>query len=94
MTVERVGPPDPVSNVKKTQKAQQTRKQEKTDSISLSEEARSKAEVYTATEIAQKSPDIRMDRVEEVKRRLQDPSYLSDEVLEETAEKLMEAFGL
>lgn len=92
MTVERVGPVDPVPNLKKTQKTQQTRNQDKTDSISLSEEARSKAEVYTATEIAQRSPDVRLDRIEEVKKKLEDPSYLSDEVIEATAEKLMEEF--
>lgn len=94
MTIERVGPPDPVSNVKKTQRVQQSKKQEKTDSIHLSEEARSKAEVYSATESAQKAPDVRIDRVEEVKKKLQDPSYMSEEVLEETAKKILESFGL
>ena len=94
MTIERIGPPDSVSNIKKTQKTQTAKKQQKTDSISVSAEARSKAEVYAATETTQKTPDVRLDRIEEVKKKLQDPMYLSDEVIEETAKKILDAFGL
>ena len=54
----------------------------------------SKAEVYSVTESAQKAPDVRLDRVEEVKKKLQDPSYMSDEIIEETAKRILESFDL
>ena len=35
-----------------------------------------------------------MDRVEEVKAKLQDPSYIDDKVKGEVADKIMDMFGL
>ena len=82
MTVERIGPLDPASNVKKTEKPAKLKAKSDVDSINVSEEARSKAEVFKALEAAKTAPDVRMDRVEEVRRKLQDPSYPSQEVIE------------
>ena len=47
MTIDRVGAPDPLSNLNKTQKTSRT-KRAKSDAIEVSEEAKSKAEVYKA----------------------------------------------
>jgi len=77
MTVERIGPLDPASNVNKTEKPAKLKAKSDVDSINVSEEARSKAEVFKALEAAKAAPDVRMDRVEEVRRKLQDPSYPS-----------------
>jgi negative regulator of flagellin synthesis FlgM len=35
-----------------------------------------------------------MDRVEEIKRKLEDPTYITDKMIEEVAEKLMEQFNI
>jgi negative regulator of flagellin synthesis FlgM len=94
MTVERIGPLEPASNIQKTEKPSRLRAKDGTDSINLSEEARSRSEIFKATEAAKTAPDMRLDRVEEVKRKLQDPSYPSEEVIEKTAEGVMKAFGL
>jgi negative regulator of flagellin synthesis FlgM len=94
MTIERVGLPDPVSKYDKATKPQRATKKESKDSISFSADAKAKAEIYNATENVKMSPDIRMDRVEEVKRKLQDPTYISDKLIEEVAEKLMEHFNI
>jgi negative regulator of flagellin synthesis FlgM len=87
MTVERIGPLEPASNIQKTEKPARVRSKGGADSINVSEEARSRSEIF-------KAPDTRPDRVAEVKRKLQDPSYPSDEVIEKTAEGVMKAFGL
>ena len=92
MTVERVNVPDPISKYNKTNKAQKTEKRERKDSISFSEDAKSKAEIYNATETAKMSPEIRSSKVEEIKKKLQDPTYITQKVIEELAEKLMEHF--
>jgi negative regulator of flagellin synthesis FlgM len=94
MTVERIGPLDPASNVKKTDKPAKAKTKSEVDSINVSEEARSKAEVFKAMESAKTAPSLRADRVEEVKRKLQDPSYPSAEVIEKTADEILKSFGI
>jgi negative regulator of flagellin synthesis FlgM len=94
MTVERIGPLDPTSNVKKAEKPSKLKSKSGVDSINVSEEARSRAEVFKATQAAKAAPDVRVDRVEEVKRKLQDPSYPSQEVIEQTADEILKSFGV
>jgi len=94
MTVERVGPPDPISRFNKTHKAERPAKRQDKDSVHVSEDAKMKAEIYTATEQVKMSPDVRLDRVEEVKRKLEDPNYISDEVIDKVAEKLMDQLNI
>jgi negative regulator of flagellin synthesis FlgM len=94
MTVERIGPLDPASNVKKAEKPSPLRMKGKPDSINVSEEARSKSEVLKAAEAARSAPSLRADRVEEVKRKLQDPSYPSQEVIEKVADEILKTFGV
>ncbi len=94
MTVERVGPPDHISNLKKTERSDPSRKSGKSDSINVSQEAKSKAEIYTATEYAKAAPDVRADRIAEVKKKLADPNYPTSKAVEKTADKLLELFGL
>ena len=94
MTVERIGPLDPASNVNKTEKPAKLKTKSEVDSINVSEEARSKAEVLKAMQAAKTAPNIRLDRVEEVKRKLQDPSYPSQEVIEKAADEILKSFGI
>ncbi len=94
MTIERVGLPDPISKYNKAAKPQKATKKESTDSISFSKDAKAKAEIYSAAENVKMSPDIRMDRVEEMKRKLEDPTYITEKMIEEVAEKLMEQFNI
>jgi len=94
MTVERIGPLDPTSNIKKTEKPSKPKAKSDVDSINVSQEARSKAEVFKAMETAKTAPDVRVDRVAEVKRKLQDPSYPSQEDIEKTADGILKSFGI
>ena len=92
MTVERVGFPDPVSKPKKTERPARAEKTSAADSINVSVGAKEKAEIYNATEVAKSAPDLRMDRIEEVKKKLDDPTYITNEVISELADRLMEVF--
>ena len=94
MTIERVGPLDPIQNLKKSGKSKRPENKNAADSISLSPEAKLKSEIYNAVEIARSTPDIRADRVEEVRRKLQDPNYITEKVVDELADKLMELFDI
>ena len=94
MTVERIGPLDPPTNAKKADKASKLKTKSDVDSINVSEEARSKSEVLKTLETARTAPDVRADRVAEVKRKLQDPTYPSQEVIEKTADEILKNFGV
>lgn len=94
MTIEKLGPINPVSKFNKTEKVEKPSKHDKSDSISFSEEAKSKGEVYKVSEQVKLTPEIRQDRIDEVKKKLQDPSYIDDKVVEIVAEQVMDLFQL
>ena len=94
MTIDRLGPVDPVSKFNKTEKAAQTKKKAKPDSIDVSSEAKTMGEIYKATEEVKLSPDVRQAKIDEVKEKLKDPSYISDKVLESVAESIMDVFKI
>ena len=92
MTIERINVPDPISTLKKADNTAKINKTTEKDSVNLSEEAKLKADIYNATETVKLSPEVRADRVEEVKKKLQDPSYISDKIVETVAERIMKYF--
>ena len=94
MTIEKLGPINPVSKFNKTEKVEKPSTKDKSDSISFSEEAKSKGEVYKVSEEVKLTPEIRQDRIDEVKKKLQDPSYIDDKVVEVVAEQVMDLFQL
>jgi negative regulator of flagellin synthesis FlgM len=94
MTIDRLGPVDPISKYKSTAKASRTSYVQGKDSIDVSDEAKAKAELMRAAEIVRSSPDIREDRVAEVKKRLEDPNYINDKVKGLVADRVMDMLGL
>ena len=94
MTIDRLGPVDPVSKYNNTSKTSRTSYVQGKDSIDVSDEAKAKAELLQAIEVVRSSPDIREDRVEEVKRRLQDPNYINDQIKGLVADRIMDMFGV
>ena len=94
MTIDKLGPIDSISKYNKTEKVSRPEQKKPSDSISFSEEAKSKGEVYRATEEAKLAPEVRMDRVEEVKKKLEDPSYIDEKVVESVADSVLDLFGV
>ena len=92
MTIDRIGFIDPVQPGKKPGGANQTRETPIIDSISISSEAVEKAEMYRVRDIVAAAPELRTDRIEELKAKINDPSYLSSEVIGATADKLINVF--
>jgi negative regulator of flagellin synthesis FlgM len=94
MTIDKIGSIDPIQPEKKPGRANQVRGIPKSDSISISQEAVEKAELYRAKELAAAAPDVRAEKVAELKVKINDPSYLNDQVISATADKLIDAlFG-
>lgn len=94
MTINKIGPTDPVNRPSKTNKVNQSVKPNTKESISVSKSAIDKAELIKTAGIVNNTPDIRTDKVEEIKAKLKDPNYINDKVINSVAEKIMEDFGL
>ena len=94
MTIDRVSSIDPIQPNKKPGRASQVNQTPGADSINISSEAVEKAELYQLKELANAAPDIRADKVEELKAKINDPAYLNNEVIGATADRLIDAlFG-
>jgi negative regulator of flagellin synthesis FlgM len=94
MTIDRINPLDPIQPGKKPGRTGQVSKDVTPDSISLSSEAVEKAELYRAMELVSAAEDLRADRIAELKKKINDPSYIDDAVIKTTADRIMDAFGL
>jgi negative regulator of flagellin synthesis FlgM len=94
MTIDRIGPIDPLQPGKKPGRSGQVSQNAKTDSISLSSEAVEKGELYQAKELIFAASDVRAERIQEMKSKINDPSYINDTILKATADKIMESFGI
>jgi negative regulator of flagellin synthesis FlgM len=94
MTIDRIGSIDPIQPGKKFGRTSHVNEANKADSIDISSEAQEKAEIYRVQELAAAAPEIRTDKVAELKEKINDPSYINDRVINATAEKLMDTlFG-
>ena len=64
------------------------------DSVSISKEAKEMADAYYLKQVAAETPDVRADRIAEIKAKIQDPNYLNSAVIASAADHLMESFGI
>jgi negative regulator of flagellin synthesis FlgM len=94
MTVDRIGSLDPIQPGKKPGRSDQVSKREASDSISLSSEALEKSDLHQAKELIFSAADVRAERIQEMKSKLNDPSYINETILKATADKIMDAWGL
>jgi negative regulator of flagellin synthesis FlgM len=94
MTIDRIGYVDPIQPNKKPGRAEPVQKGDRTDSISLSPEAKEKAEIYQVVELIKSAPDLDDARIAELREKINDPAYLNQQVINATAEKILSAFGL
>ena len=94
MMVERVGSLDPIQPGKKVAKNEAIRPGLESDSVAVSSEAVEKGDLYRAIELVSSADDVRMDRIAELKSRINDPAYLNEKLISDTADRIMTAFGL
>jgi len=94
MTIDRLGPLDPLSKFNKTDKPEKSAQETTADTVAVSEEARHSAALRQTADIVRSATDVRMDRVEEVKAKLQKPDYINDAVVKMVADRLLEVFGI
>jgi negative regulator of flagellin synthesis FlgM len=93
MTIDRVGHVDPIPPGKKAGRSADVRGDAKSDSINLSSEAMEKSELYRVSELVAAAPDVRSDRIAELKEKINDPQYLNERIIDATADKILQSFG-
>ena len=94
MMVERIGPLDPIQPGNKPGKSDPLRGGDRTDTISLSPEAKEKAELYQVVELIKSAPDLDEFQINTLREKINDPAYLNERTISATADRIMDAFGL
>jgi negative regulator of flagellin synthesis FlgM len=94
MTIDRIGPPEPIQPGKKPGRGESVKASDRSDSINLSSEALEKSDLYQAIGLVASAPDVRAERIAELKAKINDPAYINERLLDATADKIMDAFGL
>ena len=89
MTINKIGSIEPIQPGRKPERNNQVSGGLKTDTISISSEAQEKAELLRAREIAAAAPEVRAERIAELKIKINDPSYLNDRIINATADNLI-----
>jgi len=64
------------------------------DTAEISSEAKQLAEEAKLRSILDKTPDVRQDKIDEVKAKLQNGDYNNEEIMNAVAEKLMKVLGI
>lgn len=92
MMIDKIGGINPLNNVQKSRRTEDSNRVDfGRDSISVSSEAR---EMYFLKQVAAETPDVRADKVAEIREKIKDPSYLNDAVIMSTADRILDAYGL
>jgi negative regulator of flagellin synthesis FlgM len=90
MTIDRLNSVDPIRDPQKPSSGGKAGRAVGGDSISISQDAAKKAELYTALEVAKAAPEVRADRVAELKAKINEPAYMSDAVIGMTADRILD----
>lgn len=93
MTIDKLNGIEPVKNVRTVHKVQKPEKLELSDTIQVSAEAQKFAEVHFALEAVKKVPDVREDKIAEVTKKLEDPVYMDEALLNNVADKILDEYG-
>jgi negative regulator of flagellin synthesis FlgM len=94
MTIGRIDSPEPVQPGRKPGQANRAVPAERSDTIDVSSEAVERSELYRMAELAASAPDVREDRIAELRQKINDPSYIDNRVLDATADAIMGLFGI
>jgi negative regulator of flagellin synthesis FlgM len=91
MTIGRTGPIEPTRPLNEGGKGAPAGKIAKTDvTVNISKEALKKADWLNAIEIVSAAPDVRADRVAELKAKVNDPAYITETLLNGAVDRVID----
>jgi negative regulator of flagellin synthesis FlgM len=90
MVIEKIGNINNITETKKGKPVSSKKEDTKTDSVQISSEGKQAAETAKNTQIIKDTPDIRIDKVKDIKQRIQNGTYdfNDNKVLEMVADKI------
>ena len=84
---------DPIQPGSKPGKSDQLRGGDRSDSISLSPEAKEKAELYQVVELIKSVPELDDAQIIALREKINDPAYING-TISATADRILDAFGV
>jgi negative regulator of flagellin synthesis FlgM len=94
MAIDKIGPINNYNNLNKVNKTANLKKTDASDSVNISKEAAELAENNKILEIVKNTPDVRIDKINELKAKINDPDYINNAIKNGVADKIMESFGI
>lgn len=88
MMIDKLNGIEPIDNTSRTESVKKPARLSSEDTINISAESQRLSEAYLAKKIAMEAPDVRQDKIDEVRRKLEDPAYIQH-ALEEIANKFL-----
>ncbi len=90
MVIDKIGNINNIIEPKKSTPVKGAKEVKKNDSVHISSEAKSAAEVSKLGQVVKDTPDIRVDRVKEIKAQIANGTYNFDkpEILEMVADRI------
>ena len=94
MMIDRIGQLNPIQPGNRPGKSDQLRGGDRTDSISLSPEAKERAELYQVVELIKAVPTLDDAQIAALREKINNRAYLNEKTISATADRIMDAFGL
>ena len=94
MMVDRIGHIEPLQPGKKPGKTDSAQSIDRSDSINLSSEAIAKAEKFQVIELIKATQELDEARIVELREKINNPSYINEQVINATAEKIADTWLL
>ncbi len=94
MMIDKISGVNPINNIQSSKRLSQTGSVKAgSDEINVSDEAKALSDAYYLNKVAEETPDVRADLVEQVKLKIQDPNYLSEANIASAADRILSAYG-
>ena len=90
MVIDKIGNINNIVEPKKTRSPKDVKKSNKNDSVQISTEGKKAADISRNTQVIRETPDVRMDRVKEIKEQIDNGSYdfNDNKMLEKVADRI------
>ena len=89
MGIDKIGPLNNYNSYNKINKKNSVEKSDSSYSINISKEAMDMAENNKIIEIVKSAPDVRIDKINEIKAKINNPEYIDEAITGTVAEEIM-----
>ncbi len=95
MTIEKINGIDKIFNNKEIKPIKKSEKVDKADSIEISDKAKELALREKYIKMIKESPEIdNSKRIEELKKKISEPDYITQKLIDDIARRIAESLGL